>query len=193
MPNLLNSFDFLILPCRDNASPDHWQSHWQLALPGMTRVEQDDWMDPQLALWAARLNEYLERASRPVILIAYSLGTSLIMHWAKQAHRFNVAGAFMVATSDRGQPDIWPDAQKNGFAPMVLDRLPFPSMVLASRNDPYVVFDRSESFGAVWGATLVDMGHSGHMGNSDKLGLWPKGLFHLGSFVGSLGRYGGGG
>jgi predicted alpha/beta hydrolase family esterase len=38
MANLLRDFDHLILPCRDNASPDHWQSHWQAALPNMARV-----------------------------------------------------------------------------------------------------------------------------------------------------------
>lgn len=188
MPKFLSSFDFLILPCRDNSGPDHWQSHWQATIPNMTRVEQDEWVAPTFEPWAERLDEYVSRSTRPVILIAHSLGTSLIMRWAPSASCTAVAGAFMVAPSDRGEADIWPDAERNGFAPMVLDRLPFPSMVLASRNDPYVAFDRAELFAAAWGADLVDMGHAGHMGNSDRLGLWPEGLFHLRSFVGNLGR-----
>jgi uncharacterized protein len=186
MTDVLQSFDFLLLPCRDNAGPDHWQSHWQAALPHMTRVEQDNWMSPKLHSWAARLDEYVARASRPIILVAHSLGTSLIMHWSFGAETSRIAGAFMVAPSDRGPADIWPDAAQSGFAPMVLKPLPFPAMVLASRNDPYVAFDRAQLFAQAWGAKLVDMGPSGHMGNAANLGLWPNGLVHFGVFLGFL-------
>jgi len=188
MPNLLQSFDFLLLPCRDNASPDHWQSHWEAHFPNMTRVVQDEWVSPKFGPWAQRLDEYLTRATRPVVLIAHSLGTSLIMHWAARNPAAPISGAFMVAPSDRGTADIWPDASASGFAPMRLDPLPFPSMVLSSRNDPYVAFDRAAVFADSWGSDLVDMGDAGHMGNSDRLGIWLEGLFHLGSFVGRLGR-----
>jgi len=186
MPDVLQAFDFLLLPCRENAAPDHWQSHWQAALPNMTRVEQDDWVTPKFDPWAARLDAYVSRARRPVVLIAHSLGTSLIMHWAARSDTSRIAGAFMVAPSDRGPADIWPEATASGFAPMVLQRLPFPAMVLASRDDPYVAFDRARIFASAWGATLIDMGHSGHMGNAAKLGLWPAGLVHFGVFLGSL-------
>ena len=71
---------------------------------------------------------------------------------------------------------------------MVLQPLPFPAMVLASRDDPYVAFDRARTFAAAWRATLVDMGMSGHMGNAANLGLWPAGLVHLGAFLATLGR-----
>jgi hypothetical protein len=184
----LNRYDLLILPCRENSGPDHWQSHWQAALPNTSRVEQDDWVRPTFSAWAPRLDAYLARATRPVILIAHSLGTSLVMRWAGGGYRGNVAGAFLVACSDRGEADIWPDAAARGFAPMVLEPLPFPSMVVASRNDPYVAFERSVAFAAAWGSVLVDMGDCGHMGNSEKLGLWPQGLVLLGSFLAGLER-----
>lgn len=186
MPDLLQSFDFLLLPCRDNAGPEHWQSHWQAALPNMTRVQQDDWVSPKFGNWAARLDDHVARARRPVVLIAHSLGTSLIMHWARTADTSRIAGAFMVAPSDRGPADIWPEAADSGFAPMVLEPLPFPAMVLASRDDPYVAFDRAQTFAAAWGASLVDMGPSGHMGNAANLGIWPVGLIHLGAFLATL-------
>jgi uncharacterized protein len=184
--NLLDALDFLILPCRDNSGPDHWQSHWQAHLPNMIRVEQDEWIAPKFTSWAARLDEYLYRTTRPVVLIAHSLGTSLIMRWAPTTDCSRIAGAFMVAPSDRGPADIWSDAAASGFAPMMLDPLPFPSVVLAARNDPYVAFDRAEVFARAWGSDLIDMGESGHMGNSDKLGLWPEGLVHFGAFLGGL-------
>lgn len=162
--------------------------HREAALPNVTRVVQDEWVDPQRAAWVARLDAYVARATRPVVLVAHSLGTSLIMHWAASCLAARVAGAFLVAPSDRGPADIWPNAIRNGFAPMVLDRFPFPSTVLCSRNDPCVAFDRAEVFAAAWGATLVDMGLSGHMGNADRLGLWPEGLIHFGAFLGRLTR-----
>lgn len=186
MANVLHRFDFLILPCRDNAGPDHWQTYWERALPNMTRVVQDEWVSPRYDPWAARLDEYVAKAKRPAVLISHSLGTSLTMRWAHSCNASKVAGAFMVAPSDRGPDDIWPDAAKNGFAPMVLEPLPFPATVLASRNDPYVAFDRAQYFTAAWGAHLIDMGTSGHMGNSDKLGLWPEGLVHFGIFLAGL-------
>ncbi len=182
MPNIPGQFDFLLLPCRENAGPDHWQE----ALPNMTRVEQDEWISPKLSAWAARLDEYVTRASRPVVLIAHSLGTSLIMHWAPKADVSRIAGAFMVAPSDRGPADIWPEAGQSGFAPMVLEPFPFPATVLASHNDPYVAFDRAQLFAKAWGANLVDMGQSEHMGNGAKLGLWAEGLVHFGAFLGML-------
>jgi uncharacterized protein len=186
MADPLRMFDHLILPCRDNAGPDHWQSHWLAALPNMVRVEQDEWVSPRYEPWAARLDEYVARAKRPIVLIAHSLGTSLIMHWAQAGDVARIAGAFMVAPSDRGPADIWPDAAQSGFAPMVLEPLPFPAMVLASRNDPYVAFDRARLFAEAWGAELVDTGEAGHMGNSADLGLWPEGLVHFGAFLGRL-------
>lgn len=186
--NLLHTFDILLLPCRDNADAHHWMSHWEIALPDVTRVVQDQWADPRLAPWMARLDEYVARATRPVVLVGHSLGTSLVMHWAASPLAARVAGAFLVAPSDRGPADIWPSAARNGFAPMVLDPFPFPSMVLCSRNDPYVAFDRARIFAAAWQAELVDMGQSGHMGNADRLGLWPEGLVQLGAFLGRLSR-----
>lgn len=186
MLHILHNFDFLILPCRDNSGPDHWQTHWQHGLPNMTRVEQDEWISPRYEPWPARLDEYVANAARPVVLISHSLGTSLTMRWAPSCDASKVAGAFMVAPSDRGPDDIWPEATRNGFAPMVLERFPFPATVLASRNDPYVAFERAQHFAEAWGARLVDMGQSGHMGNSDALGLWPEGLVHFGAFLGGL-------
>lgn len=112
----------------------------------MTRVDQDEWISPKFIPWAKRLDEYVGRSTRPVVLVAHSLGTSLIMRWAHGADVSRIAGAFMVAPSDRGEADIWQEAGISGFAPMVLDKLPFPAMVLASRNDPYVAFDRAELF-----------------------------------------------
>ncbi len=161
-------------------------SYWETALPDTQRVVQDEWVSPIYADWSDRLTEYVARAQKPVVLVGHSLGTSLTMHWSRTGATEKIAGAFLVAPSDRGPDDIWPDAERNGFAPMDLRPLPFKTLVLASRNDPYVAYERAELFATKWGADIVDTGDQGHMGNTAGLGAWPLGLVLFGAFLQSL-------
>ncbi len=62
-------------------------------------------------------------------------------------------------------------------------RLPFPALVVASRSDPRVTFERAQEFATAWGADFADAGDLGHMGNEAKLGLWPSGLLLLGRLL----------
>lgn len=185
----LNDFTVLILPGLGGAGPDHWQSAWQAAFPRMLRVEQANWEKPVYEDWSARLNDAVTRAPRPVVLVAHSLGTSLTMRWSSQ-HRESaakkVAGAFLVAPTDRDRFDAQPTSPVRGWGPMILEPLPFPSMIVASRNDDRVSFDRAQAFAKAWGSQFVDAGALGHIGSAMKLGLWPFGLVYFGQFVGSL-------
>jgi predicted alpha/beta hydrolase family esterase len=184
----LDEFTILILPGLGGAGPDHWQTAWQGAFPGMLRVEQGNWETPVYEEWSARLTEAVKKARLPVVLVAHSLGTSLTMRWSNEQRDLvqKVAGAFLVAPTDRDRFDARADSPVKGWGPMILERLPFPSMVVASRNDDRVAFDRAQRFAGSWGAYFVDAGNLGHIGSAMKLGLWPFGLFHFGRFVGSL-------
>lgn len=184
----LDEFTILVIPGLNGSDAEHWQTAWERAFPGFKRVEQRDWDKPVYEEWSARLTEAVERSTKPVVLVAHSLGTSLVMRWAHDhaALAGRIAGAFMVAPTDR---DIWdraPDSPTRGFAPMLLERLPFHTVVIASRNDERVSFERAKLFAQAWGATLIDAGHQGHMGNAAKLGLWPFGLLWFGQFLASL-------
>ena len=179
-------FDILVLAGIYNSGPDHWQSHWEAAFPNMRRVQQDDWDRPIYADWARCLSEVVDRCTKPVLLIAHSLGTSLVMRWAHTAKTKAVAGAFLVAPSDQDVFENGPDPPMRGFSPMLLQSLPFPSMVLASRNDECVSFERAQTFAKAWGSYFVDVGALGHIGEAAKIGLWPHGLVWLGQFIGSL-------
>lgn len=184
----LNDLTILILPGLGGAGEDHWQTHWQRAFPAMQRVEQTNWERPVFEEWSARLTDAVTRATRPVVLAAHSLGTSLTMRWSfeQRDHAKRVLGAFLVAPTDRDRFDARPDSPVRGWGPMILEPLPFPAMVVASRNDDRVSFDRAELFAKAWGARLVDAGDLGHIGSAAKLGLWPFGLFYFGQLVGSL-------
>jgi uncharacterized protein len=179
----IGEFDILIIPGLYNAGPDHWQSHWEIAFPNMRRVQQDDWDAPVYADWARRLSEAIDRCQKPALLIAHSLGTTLVMRWAHMARTDGVAGAFLVSPTDR---DRMAESSARGFDPMLLQPLPFPSMVLVSSNDELVSSERAQVFAKAWGSQLVDVGPLGHIGSATKLGLWPQGLVWLGQFIASL-------
>jgi hypothetical protein len=180
----LADYDVLTLPGWHNALPEHWMSLWEAGFPNMRRVEQDEWNLPLYPDWAARLTEAVLACRRPVLLVGHSLGTSLATRWAHEGPAQRVAGAFLVAASDR---DRFPEDPLDSFAPMVMKRLPFPAMVLASRNDRRVTFERAQAFATAWGAELADMGTLGHMDATSGLGAWPDGLARLRQFAASLG------
>ena len=179
----LRDFDILILPGWHNSGPGHWQSEWQAAFPNMTRVEQSDWETPVYSDWAANRADAVARCSRPILLIAHSLGTSLVMRWAQEGDVRLVAGAFLVAASDRDRFDNEPNAPIRGFAPMLTRPLPFPSVLLASRDDHRVTYERVRFFADAWGSTFVDTGNLGH---EFRVRHMATGLVWLGQFIGSL-------
>ena len=61
------------------------------------------------------------------------------------------------------------------FAPVPLERLPFPSIVVASSDDPYVSLERAEAFARGWGSRLVTIGAAGHINTDAGYGEWPEG------------------
>lgn len=185
----LDDFDVLVLPGLGGSGAEHWHTFWERAFPQFRRVEQADWERPRYADWAATLSDALERCRKPALLVAHSLGTSLVMRWSHDhpaRARAQVAGAFLVAPTDRDPLERLPDSPATGFGPMILARLPFASMVVASRDDERVTFARAQAFAAAWGADFVDAGAHGHLGSAAQLGLWPFGLVSFGQFVASL-------
>ncbi|WP_196385607.1 RBBP9/YdeN family alpha/beta hydrolase, partial [Ralstonia solanacearum] len=54
--------------------------------------------------------------------------------------------------------------------------LPFPAVLVASRNDPWLGYGLAAEWGARWGAEVVDAGHAGHINADSGLGEWEPGL-----------------
>ncbi len=163
----------LVLPGWHNSGPGHWQSLWASAY-GYTRVEQHDWQRPLRGDWSARLEEVVLGTAAPVVLVAHSLGCLLVAAWAAHSrHTAKVAGALLVAPPDVARDELRP--QLPGWAPPVLQPLPFRSTLAASRNDPYCSPAQARAYAAAWGATLVDAGEAGHINTESGLGDWPAG------------------
>jgi predicted alpha/beta hydrolase family esterase len=58
---------------------------------------------------------------------------------------------------------------------MPLERLPFPSAVVASTNDPYMMMGRARVLAWAWDSELVDVGACGHINVPSGFGPWPLG------------------
>ncbi|MFZ3220067.1 MAG: alpha/beta hydrolase [Rhodoferax sp.] len=168
-----SSVTVLLLPGWQNSGPAHWQSRWE-ALHGYTRVEQHDWMQPLRGDWMAQLEEAVLAAPTPVVLAAHSLGCILTAAWAahsRNTHR--VKAALLVAPGDPEREEL--RAALKSWSPVVLQRLPFSSILLGSHDDPYCSAQRAQAFAGAWGSTFVDYGHTGHINADSGLGDWPQG------------------
>jgi uncharacterized protein len=167
----------LLLPGWHNSGPTHWQSLWERE-QGFCRVNEHDWMHPLRGDWIMRLEETLLGLTQPAWLVAHSLGCIQVAAWASHsAHTHRVAGALLVAPSDPERDSLRPVLPS--WSPVPRIRLPFPTRVVACRNDPYCSWERVEAFARDWGSHLVDAGSSdGHLNAESGLGNWPFGL-HL--------------
>lgn len=126
--------DILVVPGLGGSGPDHWQTRWQGKLSTARRIEQADWNRPELDGWTAALVEAVEASRRPTVVVAHSLGVPTLAHAAPRFPANAVRGAFLVAMPDLERPDVPPEIE--GFAPLPRDPLPFPSLLVASRNTP---------------------------------------------------------
>ncbi len=175
--------DILIARGFGGGSPDHWYARWEAKLTTAHSVDQADWTTPDKDAWSDRLIAAAARASRPVVLIGHSLGVATIVHAAPKLHNFDVRAAFLVAVPDldagREANDdeataILADCQS--FNPLPRDPLPFPSLLVASRSDPYCAYEVADDLGAAWGSLVIDAGESGHLNPDSGHGPWPEGL-----------------
>ena len=190
--------DILIVPGWSSSGEEHWQTRWERRLKTARRVEQADWLAPDKAAWIARIRHEIAASTRPVVIVAHSLGViatvAALMDDGTRTHRASVAGAFLVAPADADHASEWPvtegytlDAAQSGFSPVPCEKLPCPSVLVASANDPYCRLDRAQAFAASWGSKLLEAGDCGHINAGSGHGPWPEGLLQLGSFLRSLG------
>lgn len=185
--------DILIVPGWLDSGPDHWQSRWERNLKTARRIVQDDWLAPDRVVWVGNILAAIREASRPVVLVAHSLGVIAVAYAAQAVDAEKVAGAFLVAPADVDNSASWPANQGHawpadsfGFAPVPLQPLGFPALVLAASDDPYCAQDRAMAFADAWGANFVDVGPAGHIADASGHGPWPDGLLRFGKFLADL-------
>jgi predicted alpha/beta hydrolase family esterase len=164
-----------VLPGLGGSEPEHWQTRWEDE-HGYVRVQQRDWDRPEPNEWMDQLERVLAAGGTPCVLVAHSLGCALVAHFVRELRPTfsGIRGALLVAPADVDDQAHTPEVVR-GFAPLPLEPLPFPSIVVASTNDPYVSLARAREFADRWGADFVDIGAAGHINAESQLGAWPEG------------------
>ncbi len=164
----------LLVPGLNGSGTGHWQREWVERDPSAELLEQEDWARPRLADWLHALEARLE--SLPgTVLVAHSLGCALVAALAHRPAAAHVAGALLVAPAEAGRlSQTVPGAAE--FAQASGARLPFPSILVASRDDPFMRFDEAEAHAGRWGSGLVDLGLAGHINVASGFGHWPEGM-----------------
>jgi predicted alpha/beta hydrolase family esterase len=163
---------------------DHVAQHWQTLLaagdpalrsvPPMGREDID----------CTQRVDAIERAAcsieGPMVIVAHSGGCIMVAHWAQQTRR-PVHAALLATPPDfetplpAGYPTL-AQLDAAGWLPVPRTRLPFRSIVAASRNDPLGSFERVSALALDWGSEVVDLGEVGHLNPASGYGEWPQAL-----------------
>ena len=164
----------------------HWQTIWEAERDDCARIDLGCWDAPLRSAWVSRIEQAVTAARAPVVLVAHSLGCHAVAWWARWAGEDaseSVRGALLVAPPDIDRPGI--DRRLAGFAPAPSAPLPFPSILVASSNDPYATIERSAGMAAGWRSSFVDAGKLGHINANSGLGAWREGQALLARLIGS--------
>ncbi|MBB3346949.1 MULTISPECIES: alpha/beta hydrolase [unclassified Sphingomonas] len=178
----------LTVPGLGGSGPSHWQTLWEKSRPDTARVELGMWDRPHRNAWVTKIDQAVASARAPVILVAHSLGCVAVAWWASlspQPYGWPVAGALLVAPADVDRAGVAPELAP--FAPSPKEPLPFPSIVVASSDDPWVTLERAHSLAVDWGSHFIDYGACGHINAASGLGRWPEGLELLDRVIAAAG------
>jgi hypothetical protein len=145
------------------------------------RIGQRDWDRPVCAEWVAVLEDTVRRLGPSTVLVAHSLGCIATARRAAGPHS-PIQAALLVAPPDTARPDFPAEAVR--FYPVPSQPLGFPSILVASTNDPYESFAHAEACATAWGSRLVNLGPAGHINSDSGLGDWPAGFALLEQLLG---------
>lgn len=172
----------LIVPGLRDAVPTHWQTLLEkrlrdegrpvLSVPPLGREDLD------CGRKVRAIEAVAQSVDGPMIIVAHSGGCIMVAHWAQQTKRA-VHGALLAVPPDfeRPMPEGYPtlaQLQAAGWLPVPRERLPFRSIVAASRNDPLAGVERVAELAQAWGSELVDLGEVGHLNPASGYGEWPR-------------------
>jgi len=169
----------LFVPGLRDHVEDHWQTHAARDFPGSVTVEPLTVDRLSCAARVAALDAALQAIEGEVVIAAHSAGCLMVAHWALAPTRA-VKAALLATPADVEHPlppgyPSYEDLSSNGWIPMPRQPLPFPALVVASRNDPLASFERIEGLARDWGAELHDAGTVGHLNPPAGFGPWPDG------------------
>ncbi len=164
----------LIMPGINNSGTTHWQTRWEAAHPAFQRIQVDDWDRPVCASWIEAIERTVLSTEGRVVLVAHSLGCLPVVEWALRGQTAKVSAALLVSVPDPLGPNF--PLEATGFTPLALRPLPFKSIVVSSRNDPFGPPEYARRCADGWGSKFIDIGAAGHINAASNLGNWDEGL-----------------
>jgi predicted alpha/beta hydrolase family esterase len=170
----------LIVPGLRDHVADHWQTLLAARLDRVRAVPPMGRENLDLAARVRSIEQTARRIEGPMIVVAHSGGVITVAHWAGET-RSHVVGALLATPPDfeRPMPPGFPSTyalRASGWLPIPRERLAFPSVVAASRNDPLAAYDRVMDLAVAWGSRLVDLGEVGHLNPASGFGEWPRAM-----------------
>lgn len=174
---------YVLLAGHGDSGEGHWQRIWHERLPGSVWVDHADWLNVDRDEWVSDLQKALWKISGPMVVVAHSLGCLLLAEWCRNHEDPSLVAAFLVAVPNPDGPSFPPEV--NGFEDPTAMQLPFPSLVVASQDDPYAAIDYAQEVAETWGARLVNIGARGHINAASDIGEWAEGWELLQELVGN--------
>ncbi len=166
--------------------PDHWQTRLISKLSSAQLVEQEDWLHGSLPKAVDALVKAVNASEKPVVFVAHSVGCILVVH-AVQAikEKGKIRGAYLVVPPNEAALHKLKGIDRS-FADVPRDPLPFPSLLVATSNDPHSTLEDSASLALAWGSLLVEAGEAGHIDHTSGHGPWPEGMMRFAGFLSKL-------
>jgi predicted alpha/beta hydrolase family esterase len=185
LSQLTSTYDIIIQPGWKNSSQAHWQSHWEKQLQAR-RVhfeDEDDWIYPKLESWLNALDKQVQACTRPIIVIAHSLGCATLLHYV-QRHPNTIQAALLVAPADVERENAPADLLSFAPLPRTIDAT--TTRIIASTNDPYCHHKRAEQFAQWWQSSLVYLVGAGHINVDSGHSEWTVGFDELRLLIDAL-------
>jgi uncharacterized protein len=176
-----SELDLIFASDLSGAPSDRWQARWAAKLSTASSLELDPREDHDALI--AAVTSAASGARRPVVFVAHSVGALAVAHAAPALAGLDVRGAFLVAPPADAAlrtrlANPWPETPR--------DRLPWRSVLIASRTDPSASPEHSRELAEAWGSTFVDAGDAGRIDAESGHGPWPDGLLRLAGFLKQL-------
>ena len=108
----LNGYDLprdvtvVLVPGLRDSGPGHWQSVWEVQLPRVRRVVQQDWFTPRRQEWVDCLARLIDATPGRIVVAAHSLGCMTTAHLPPESAA-RIEADDVVAVEDCGAEDVF--------------------------------------------------------------------------------------